>query len=265
MLSISGKDSHEINLAKMEQTKVDNGFVRRIRIYQPTTVLPKQFIDQATSRAAFPDALFPNFEVKPSSKIIDMTRWSSIRPMYDCIAGKFAQTCFPVIGTDTTAFSLTSIEDRFDEMQWDAYQLKKKHMTKQLGEDKVNEMWLWHGTAPSSVNSILINGFERNLGSKMAFGDGVYFAVNSNYSFQDKFAKIETNSRGLFEKVLLLSRVLVGETCTGTLGKKTPDTKIDGTFCNSMTNDMQTKDMYILSAGSDSQSYIQFVLRFERH
>ena len=148
-------------------------------------------------------------------------------------------------------------------MQWAAYQLETAHGKRLGGEDKVNEMWLWHGTAPSAVNSLL-NGFERNFGKNMQYGDGVYFAVNSNYSFYDNYAKVEKNAAGRDSKVLLLSRVLVGQTCQGRLGKKTPDTKSDGTFCNSMTNNMQAQEMYVLSAGSDNQSYIQFVLRLEK-
>jgi len=274
MLSISGVDSHKIDLILLEQTKVQNGFVRRIRMQtrqysQQMTAFPKQFLSSDMAKKTYPIAEFPKFEDTPYTVSINMT--NPIRPpMYDKIAGAFAETLFQggtfMSRISTTDFSLTTIEQRYDDMKWDAYQLKKKHMANQLGGmDKVNEMWLWHGTAPSSVNSLLVNGFERNFGKNMQHGDGIYFAVNSNYSFYDNYSKIEKNSNGRDEKVLLLVRVLVGETCQGRLGMKTPSTKADKvTFYNSMTNDVSNPEMYILSAGSDNQSYIQFVLRFER-
>ena len=271
-LSISGFESHTLDLETMEQTKNENGFVRRIRVQtrqmtQQLAALPKQFVSSAISKQHFPIALFPSLSDKPITASIKMT--APHAPMYDHLAGKFAETLFSggtfVSVISTTDYSLTCIEQRYDDMQWAAYQLKKQHMAKQLGgEDKVNEMWLWHGTAPSAVNSLLLNGFERNFGKNMQYGDGVYFALNSNYSFYDNYAKVEKNAAGRDSKVLLLSRVLVGQTCQGRLGKKTPDTKRDGTFCNSMTNNMQAQEMYVLSAGSDNQSYIQFVLRFEQ-
>ena len=263
----------------MEQTKTQNGFLRRVRMQtrnstQRTVALPKQFINESTAKAYFPRSIYSqsylSFDLQPQSRIIyDCSDPLKFTASGRCIAGKFAETLFSG-GTfqtivSTTDYSLTTIEQRYDDMQWDAYQLKKKHMAKQLGgEDKVNEMWLWHGTAPSATRSLLLNGFERNFGYKMAYGDGVYFAVNSSYSFYDSYAKPEKNAAGRDEKVLLLSRVLVGQTCQGVLSMKTPDTKSDGTFCNSMTNNIQNPEMYILSAGSDNQSYIEFVLRFER-
>ena len=48
-----------------------------------------------------------------------------------------------------------------------------------LGQDQVNEMWLWHGTSASSLKSLLLNGFERNFGNRQGYlfrRHGVYFA-----------------------------------------------------------------------------------------
>ena len=281
MVSLTGVDSHKIDLLAMKQIKLQSGFVRKIRI-QPlaqttssaASVLGKQFVSKVRAISFFGSSPLTWSEFSETF-ILPVTRsftydGTTIMPSF-CreVAKKFVETLYQggTFQTDiiTSDYSLTSVEERFDSMQWDAYQMKKKHMASQLGgEDKVNEMWLWHGTSPSSIRSLLINGFERNLGSRMAWGDGTYFAINSSYSFHESFAKVEKNAKGRDEKVLILARVLVGATCQGSPGKRTPDTRSDGTFCNSMTNNMQNPEMYILSAGSDSQSYIQFVIRFEK-
>ena len=262
----------------MTQTKVANGFVRRIRFKEKVAGPSQQ--PQVTDVTDFPKQFYWG---KANAMKIFKEHWG-VQSQHDflppvsrnlrCgdvdfnkIGSKFAETLFSG-GTfnthiHTSDFSLMSIEEQHDAMKWDAFLLKKKHMSLQLGKDNVNEMWLWHGTRPSRVNSLLLNGFDRNFGDRMEYGDGVYFAVNSSYSFYDGFAAVEKNN-GQQEKVLLLSRVLIGETCQGFRGKKVPDTKADGTFCNSMTNNMSNPEMYILSAGSDNQSYIQFVLRFAK-
>lgn len=286
-VSLSGVDSHIIKMVAMEQIKVQNGFVRKIRIKplaQTTScaasVLGKQLVSKVRAYWYFglgcpggsPLLTWSEFSdtfVQPVNRSFTYDEKKILPSFFREVAKKFVETLYEG-GTfqthiTTSDYSLTSVEERFDSMQWDAYQMKKKHMASQLGgEDTVNEMWLWHGTSPSSIRSLLINGFERNLGSRMAWGDGTYFAINSSYSFHESFAKVEKNAEGRDEKVLILSRVLVGATCQGSSGKRTPDTRSDGTFCNSMTNNLQNPEMYILSAGSDNQSYIQFVMRFEK-
>ena len=219
-----------------------------------------------TSQCHFGTGSFPSLQSTPITRVVDMTN-DEMPSIYRDLAGEFSRTLFKGNGTaiQTTDFTLTSIEYIYNEDKWEAYNFKKKQMTKQLGNaNSVNEMWLYHGTGPSSVTSLLLNGFERNFGRLMAFGDGVYFSRYASYSFQDQYAKIEKDSNGRDMKTVLISRVLTGQTCQGTSQKRTPDTKADGTFCNSMTDNMSSPSMYILSAGSDNQSYIEVVLRFMR-
>lgn len=275
-VSISGTNSHKIIFAgerSLKQIKVANGFVRRVR-YNPIKAVPtsattshyKQFNDFMTAQRHFGTGAFPSLQSIPITRNVDMTK-ESIPPLYRDLAGEFARTLFQGIHTSisTTDFTLTSIEHVYNEDHWEAYCFKKKQMIKQLGNaDSVNELWLYHGTLPNSVPSLLLNGFERNFGKFMAYGDGVYFSRYASYSFHDQYAKIEKDSNGRDIKTVLISRVLTGQTCQGSSGKRTPDTKPDGTFCNSMTDNMSSPSMYILSAGSDNQSYIEFVLRFVR-
>ena len=262
-----------LTAGSMRQTKVDNGFVRRVRS-KPAPVVPtsgttshsKQFHDFKTSQSHFGTGSFPSLQSTPISRVVDMTN-DAMPSSYRDIAGQFSRTLFKGNGTaiSTTDFTLTSIEHIYNEDKWEAYNFKKKQMTKQLGDsNSVNEMWLYHGTGPSSVSSLLLNGFERNFGKFMAYGDGVYFSRYASYSFLDQYAKIEKDSEGRDMKTVLISRVLTGQTCQGASNKKTPDTKADGTFYNSMTDNASSPSMYILSAGSDNQSYIEFVLRFVR-
>jgi hypothetical protein len=54
-------------------------------------------------------------------------------------------------------------------------------------------------------------GFLRQFGQRQAYGDGVYFALNSAYSANASYAV--PDQRG--HQRMFLCKVLVGEYCTG--------------------------------------------------
>ena len=57
-------------------------------------------------------------------------------------------------------------------------------------------------------------------------------------------------------------QVLLGEPCVGSSGMKVPATKADGiTLHESMADRVQNPHICVLSAGSDSQAFPEFVLR----
>jgi hypothetical protein len=157
----------------------------------------------------------------------------------------------------SSTYDLHSIGLVCNRSRFNMYQVKKNEMTRRL--KNVNEMWLWHGLGGTNVESILKNGFIRDLGKRQAFGDGTYFATHSSYSWSDQFMVPDLTTK---EKVIMLVRVLVGESCLGKSGKTMPDVKKDGFFYDSMVDNLTKPHMYILSAGSDFQSYPEFVIRF---
>ena len=105
---------------------------------------------------------------------------------------------------------------------------------------------------------MLSNGFLRDYNTTSAFGKGTYFARDSAYSLQPKYAV--PNARG--EQVLLLSRVLVGDPCVGSNSMTTPKLKQPGgTYHESMVDRLFNPRVFVLSTGSDNQAYPEFVLR----
>ena len=156
-------------------------------------------------------------------------------------------------------WNLHSISCISNHMRFNMFQMKAEEM-RQRGVNP-REMYLWHGLPGSKLTSLLRNGFLRDYGKRQAFGDGTYFATNASYSWNDGFSVPEKNGKNM-EKVLLLARVLVGDSCQGNQGMSVPDTKKDGHICDSMVDNMRSPTMYILSAGSDANSYIEFVFRF---
>jgi hypothetical protein len=124
-----------------------------------------------------------------------------------------------------------------------------------------NERWLWHGTSHATLKSIIANGFLRDYNRAGAYGKGTYFAAQAKYSLNPTYA--QPNARGT--QLLLLSRVLVGETCVGCSGMQRPDTKPGGLeLYDSMVNNERNPTIFVLSAGSDHRAYPEIVLQLRK-
>ena len=92
-----------------------------------------------------------------------------------------------------------------------------------------------------------------------AFGDGVYFAIDSSYSASSNYSK--PNANGV--KQMFYARELVGESTLGRTGLRflpakspTSNEKFD-----SATNHLQNPIMYVIF--SDTQAYPEFLIEFK--
>merc|ERR1711963_951398 len=82
-------------------------------------------------------------------------------------------------------------------------------MIQEIGQNNLNERYLFHGTRNENINKIAAEGFDMRVptANGARFGKGIYFALNASYSI--RFAKQC--------KMMFIARVLCG---TSTLGKE---------------------------------------------
>jgi poly [ADP-ribose] polymerase 10/14/15 len=113
------------------------------------------------------------------------------------------------------------------------------------------EMRLWHGTDGPTVPNINKNNFNRSYGGKhgLAYGNGVYFALNSAYSISGYSRADATGTKHIYQ-----SRVLVGMSTTGQAGLIVPPAGFD-----SVTD--PGKSMYIVFY--DAQTYPEYLITFQ--
>ena len=160
--------------------------------------------------------------------------------------------------SQTHSYYIYSIEMNCDVTTFAVYNAMKDKLIKELGE--ANEKWLWHGTSGPIVQTILKNGFDRRYSTTQAWGAGVYFAKHASYSFNG-YARDEQVSSTETEKVMLFSRVLLGDPCQGRSQKQHPDMKGDGRMHNCMVDRLNDPNIVVLSDGSDNQVFCEFVIR----
>ena len=115
-------------------------------------------------------------------------------------------------------------------------------------------MCLFHGTSEESIKQIARFGFNRSLCGKngTAYGQGVYFAVNSSYS--DGYAG---RTQGNF-KIMFRVRVLVGDSCVGNSQMKEPPKKNTGEPFDSTTDG--SKQIFVCY--HDNQCYPEYIITY---
>jgi hypothetical protein len=86
----------------------------------------------------------------------------------------------------------------------------------------------------------------------VAFGHGVYFAVNSQYS--QRYAVQSSNN----QRKMIRARVLVGESCIGNSSMKVAPPKPNGEPFDSTNNDSNT----IFVCYRDCQCYPDYIITF---
>ena len=145
------------------------------------------------------------------------------------------------------------------EARFNLYQAARDALISRIGRAQLNETWLWHGTSRDTLESIVANGFDRNMNERGMYGVGSYFSNQLEYSLNEAYAKPDNEG----SQWVLLVRVLVGQSCVGKKGMRQPDKKPGGgaVLYESMVDSLQKPSIFVLSTGSDNHAYPEFVLR----
>ncbi|CAG05989.1 unnamed protein product, partial [Tetraodon nigroviridis] len=138
------------------------------------------------------------------------------------------------------------------------YQLKRMSI-QQTSTQAEFEKTLYHGTSEESMKEICLHGFNRSFCGKNAtvYGQGVYFAVNSAVSLNDRYSP--PNADG--HKFVFVSRVLTGDYTKGCSSMKAAPLKpgSDVPFrYDSVTNNMDNPKIFVIF--SDTQAFPQYLI-----
>uniref|UniRef100_A0ABM0GLZ7 Poly [ADP-ribose] polymerase n=1 Tax=Saccoglossus kowalevskii TaxID=10224 RepID=A0ABM0GLZ7_SACKO len=164
---------------------------------------------------------------------------------------------------NSTAKKLKSVDNiqRIQNRQlYEQYSIKKRTF-----EDKnkliQNEWTLYHGTRADSVISIAHDGFNRSYAGDAAgtwYGKGCYFAINSEYSMQDRYSPKDSNG----QKWMFEARVLVGEYTQGSKELRAPPPKGSNQAdrYDSVTDNVNNPQAFTVFY--DYQAYPDYIITF---
>jgi hypothetical protein len=154
---------------------------------------------------------------------------------------------------------------------WQPYQAMKRTLLVRAKKEKVHKRradgyeryGVFHGSDAITVQKIIHQGFNRSFAGRnaTAYGKGVYFATNSQYS--DRYTHLSSSGT----KVMLICSVLVGEYCTGRRDQLTPDIRNTQThqLHDSTTDTMDDARRQMFVVFKDPQAYPVSVVHFRFH
>ncbi|KAG7496605.1 poly [ADP-ribose] polymerase 14-like [Solea senegalensis] len=159
----------------------------------------------------------------------------------------------------TAKYRIQKIERVQNNFLWQAFSVCKQRLLSKNGLNELGEKILYHGTSEKSCKCIEKDRFDRSyVGTHGAmYGNGVYFAVNAQYS-ASKFSPADAS--GL--KRLFVARVLTGRFTRGYANMKSPPPRgTDHTDCfDSLVDDQQQPTMFVIFR--DDQAYPEYLVTF---
>ncbi|PVD29526.1 hypothetical protein C0Q70_08777 [Pomacea canaliculata] len=142
--------------------------------------------------------------------------------------------------------------------------LYRQYVAKKAQIDRQNngmssEKTLWHGTSLQAIDNINLYGFNRSFCGRnaTAYGQGVYFAVNSSYSMSDTYSVRDQSGN----KHMYQCKVLVGCPTVGNSDMKFLPTRRGKIRYDSATDSTSQPSQYVIF--NDTQAYPEYLITFQ--
>ncbi|RVE60262.1 hypothetical protein OJAV_G00179280 [Oryzias javanicus] len=224
----------KVNMTKQEATDWKTGITFEFKRVEPNSALelPEHW-------DPMDGEVFKKVELNPNST------------EYDKIAKGFR---------DTANFTIQKIERVQNSHLWQAFEVSRERLTAKNGKDEVGEKFLYHGTSAESCRCIERDKFDRGYAGKhaAAYGKGVYFAVNADYSAKE-FSPADPS--GL--KRLYVARVLTGRYALGKSSYVSPPPRgSDPTDrFDSVVDNLMSPTKFVIF--HDDQAYPEYLITFK--
>lgn len=157
---------------------------------------------------------------------------------------------------------IIQVEKLMNRLLFNQYKLKKASVLQRATYPEV-ERTLYHGTNETSVKEICVHGFNRSFCGRnaTAYGQGVYFAVNSALSVLDQYSPPNINGH----KFIFVSKVLTGDFTKGCHSMKTTPLKETGDVplrYDSVTDHVTKPTMFVIF--NDTQAFPEYLITCQR-
>ncbi|XP_071978647.1 protein mono-ADP-ribosyltransferase PARP15-like [Engystomops pustulosus] len=175
---------------------------------------------------------------------------------YKDVKDKFFQTA------STSKFQITEIKRIQNVPLWQSFTINKQTVNRKNPGYK-NIKHLYHGTHSGAIGNINRNGFNRVYCGEngTAYGSGTYFAVESQYSCDDRYSRLDANGK----KYIYQAAVITGQCCSGkSTYKEAPH--IDGDpnkgRYDSVVDDIGNPKIFVVF--HDDVAYPEYLITFKK-
>eukprot|EP01083_Nonionella_stella_P297032 1008941_1 len=149
---------------------------------------------------------------------------------------------------------IIKIESVENQRLYDKYWNERNILKKSIGENKINEKYLWRGTKQEgTMDKIVTQGFRKEFNSAAMWGSGTYFAVNAGYSIG-----YSSNNNGIYK--MFQCKVICGESTVGhgSFDLKSWPKKPNELIYDSLVSTQN--DIYVIH--NDVRAYPMFIITF---
>ncbi|XP_053407530.1 protein mono-ADP-ribosyltransferase PARP14-like isoform X1 [Mercenaria mercenaria] len=231
--------------------EIDFGNMTVHDVKQPNTKFPVIRRDLVAGASFDIPKHWQSMEDKENLKLVTLNQADS---EYSKVVSEFTKT----LGREPNIVKIERIQNKTLYTQ---YAAKRKEMNVNNPKKKDNEKMLWHGSADYAVQSINSHGFNRSYCGKnaTAIGQGVYFAVNANYSEQGTYSPQGSDGNKRMYRCL----VLTGKYCTGSSDMRVPpaiDKSKPHILYDSVANSTASPVMFVVF--SDTQAYPEHLITY---
>lgn len=154
--------------------------------------------------------------------------------------------------------TIISIHRLQNKLVWKKYYTRKTELDNDYGKDGCNEISLFHGTTPDSLDNISDKSTISRLSSGKkgrVLGKGTHFSVDASYS--DSYAQPDDEDH----KYMFLCKVLAGKTCLGKGNYTKPPQQFKGGPLYDSCVDVK-KNPKIYCIFQDSQYYPEYLIEY---
>ena len=187
---------------------------------------------------------------------------------YDTVEQFFAQRLYASVRTRILKIERVQNLDIYRGYQTHLQTLKLRERRRRekgraaLTQAQIERKWLFHGTNIETARKVAARGFNRSYAGANAtlFGKGTYFARDSGYSYQDRYAAPDDCGH----KYIFLCRVAVGAFCKVTRGYDELEPPMrDGQVLYDSTGDASDNPEVVV-AYKDAQVYPEYLVVCEK-
>ena len=157
-------------------------------------------------------------------------------------------------------YVVTKVESIENQMLYDAFWGARSKMIKLIGDNKLNERELWHGTGNENVMKLVEQeGFRKEFNRNAMYGKGTYFARDASYS-----VGYSSCNNGVYK--MFQCKVLTGEMHPGNGGYELnswPKKKSgQGLIYDSLVDNKSNPSIFVIH--DDVRAYPMFVVTFKK-
>eukprot|EP01084_Bolivina_argentea_P013434 25216_1 len=164
-------------------------------------------------------------------------------------------------GNSLPEYQITEIQGVRNQMLYEKFWNERKSTLKAVGQNKLNEQYLFHGTRTENImESVMLQGWRKEFNKKSKYGKGTYFAKLASVSLPYAAKSLKYPD----EYKMILAKVILGEYALGnsSYDLTTWPKKQNGLIYDSLVNYKTKPSIFVIH--ENARAYPMYIVHFRK-